>query len=106
MAFVFTTSAFAARDIEIHESVNNGSAQAHQLMVKKVQEVNDIATGKPQLNQYERAALIHESSKNGHSPAHQYLAEQHKKMIVTGHRTNKSVVAESFKDMNEHEQAR
>ncbi|WP_413723106.1 copper-binding protein [Sodalis sp. RH23] len=105
MALVFATSAYAASDGNVHESVNNSSAQAHQLMVKKSPEQNKIAAGKLQQDQHEEAANIHESTKNGQSQAHQYMAEQHKKMMGNNQEVKKPVTAQPFKDMNEHEKA-
>lgn len=105
IALVFTTSAFAASDIDVHESVNNSSAQAHQLMLKKIPEKQDAVTSTSQINQHEKAVTFHESTKNGSAPAHRNMAEQHKKMMSNGHKVKKPVVAESFNDMNEHQKA-
>lgn len=105
VALVFTTGAFAASDINVHESVNNSSSQAHQSMIKKDKGSNKIAATTSRPNQHEEAAVIHESMKNGNSPAHQDMAEQHKKMMGNGQKTKTVPAAESFNDMSEHEKA-
>ena len=103
LALVFTSSAFAASETDVHASVNNSSATAHQLMIKKA-EKNTIAAGTPPLNEHEKAAIIHNAMNNGHAQAHQDMAEQHKKMM--GNNNAKTTTqAEPFTAMNEHEKA-
>ncbi|ECT5154256.1 Silver-binding protein [Salmonella enterica subsp. enterica serovar Reading] len=75
-----------------HETMTNGSADAHQKMVESHQKMmgnNTVSTTVPStsyaaMNEHERAAVAHEFMNNGQSGPHQAMAEAHRRMINAG----------------------
>ena len=75
-----------------HETMNNGSAEAHQKVAENHQKmmgniaVNDTrpSASFAAMNEHERAAVAHEIMNNGQSGAHQAMAEAHRRMINAG----------------------
>ncbi|HBS2850308.1 silver-binding protein SilE [Klebsiella pneumoniae] len=75
-----------------HETMTNGSADAHQKMVESHQKMmgnNTVSTTVPStsyaaMNEHERTAVAHEFMNNGQSGPHQAMAEAHRRMINAG----------------------
>ncbi|ELI1313313.1 silver-binding protein SilE, partial [Salmonella enterica subsp. enterica serovar Alachua] len=75
-----------------HETMTNGSADAHQKMVESHQKMmgnNTVSTTVPStsyaaMDEHERAAVAHEFMNNGQSGPHQAMAEAHRRMINVG----------------------
>ncbi|MDA8481029.1 copper-binding protein [Citrobacter sp. Awk 4] len=73
-----------------HETMNNGSADAHQqmaemhqkMMGKQAQE-NTVSIAKPfsAMNEHQQAAIAHSFTKNGQSGPHEQQSEQHMQML-------------------------
>ncbi|ECL5981740.1 copper-binding protein [Salmonella enterica] len=97
-----------------YETMNNGSANAHQQMVdahkkmmgeKLPEKKEDIAQSFSSMNEHEQAMIAHETMNNGSANAHQQMVNAHKKMMGEKLPEKKEDVAQSFSSMNEHEQA-
>ncbi|EBK1954642.1 silver-binding protein SilE, partial [Salmonella enterica subsp. enterica serovar Heidelberg] len=75
-----------------HETMTNGSADAHQKMVESHQRMMGSQTVSPTgpskslaaMNEHERAAVAHEFMNNGQSGPHQAMAEAHRRMLSAG----------------------
>ncbi|HCI5552844.1 TPA: silver-binding protein SilE [Klebsiella pneumoniae] len=75
-----------------HETMTNGSADAHQKMVESHQRMMGSQTVSPTgpsksfaaMNEHERAAVAHEFMNNGQSGPHQAMAEAHRRMLNAG----------------------
>ena len=69
-----------------HETMTNGSADAHQKMVESRQTVSPTGPSKSlaAMNEHERAAVAHEFMNNGQSGPHQAMAEAHRRMLSAG----------------------
>jgi hypothetical protein len=75
-----------------HETMTNGSADAHQKMVESHQKMMGTgtvnasrpATSFAAMNEHERAAVAHEFTNNGQSGPHQAMADAHRRMINAG----------------------
>ena len=75
-----------------HETMTNGSADAHQKMVESHQKMMGNNTVSPAgssasyaaMSEHERAAVAHEFMPNGQSGPHQAMAEAHRRMINAG----------------------
>lgn len=73
-----------------HETMNNGSADAHQQMAEMHQKMmgtqtkeNTVIIAKPfsAMNEHQQAAIAHSFTKNGQSGPHEQLSEQHMQML-------------------------
>ena len=75
-----------------HETMTNGSADAHQKMAESHQKMMGTgtvnasrpATSFAAMNEHERAAVAHEFTNNGQSGPHQAMADAHRRMINAG----------------------
>ncbi|EAX1823513.1 silver-binding protein SilE [Pseudocitrobacter faecalis] len=75
-----------------HETMTNGSADAHQKMVESHQKMmgsnivtlTRSSTSYASLDEHERAAVAHEFMNNGQSGPHQDMAEAHRRMVNAG----------------------
>ncbi|AWF56262.1 silver-binding protein silE [Raoultella ornithinolytica 2-156-04_S1_C2] len=78
--------------IIVHETMNNGSADAHKKMAESHQKMMGTgtvnasrpATSFAAMNEHERAAVAHEFTNNGQSGPHQAMADAHRRMINAG----------------------
>jgi len=78
--------------IIVHETMTNGSADAHQKMVESHQKMmrnNTVSTpvsstSYAAMDEHERAAVAHEFMNNGQSGPHQAMAEAHRRMSNAG----------------------
>ncbi|WP_317474675.1 copper-binding protein, partial [Cronobacter sakazakii] len=78
--------------IIVHETMNNGSADAHKKMAESHQKMMGAgtvnasrpATSFAAMNEHERASVAHEFTNNGQSGPHQAMSDAHRRMINAG----------------------
>lgn len=77
------------RAVVAHNTMNEGSAEAHQKMAAGHQKKmktdagleGQTAKSFTETNEHEKAAIAHETMKNGQSGAHEKQAEKHRKQV-------------------------
>ncbi|SFT44196.1 hypothetical protein SAMN05192562_101294 [Kosakonia arachidis] len=99
------STAWATDTVNIHESVNNAQAPAHQMQSASVPSAIQGST--PQIdgmNPHEQAIIAHETMNNGSADTHQKMMENHQKMMGV-HSINVTRPSVPFSAMDEHERA-
>ncbi|MFS2223839.1 silver-binding protein SilE [Pantoea sp. B65] len=99
------STTWATETVNIHESVNNAQAPAHQMQSALVPSA--IQGSAPQtvgMNQHEQAIIAHKTMNNGSADTHQKMVQNHQKMMGTDSVSN-TRPSVSFAAMDEHERA-